>query len=202
MLRKKQERIKSGIRLKAGMVCSMILIIMAAIIGFEISRILNRQKTPEITVAYISEKINSVSDLITAELEYSGLVIYTEGEIPFLTQKGFSMRYMADIYAGIDISEMQIAITEEEVTVTVPSAEIQSINVRSDSIEFYDEKYALFNWTEKEDVVDAIAIAEEDAAIHADRKKLLEKADHQIYIVLNNILTEAIGKRRLIINQK
>ena len=131
---------------------------------------------------------------------YSGLVIYSEGDIPLITKKGFSMRYTANIRAGIDFSKVTVKVSKDKVTVHVPEAEIQSVDVDSDSIEFYDERYALFNWTDKEDVVDAISISEEDASAHADVSGLLKRADKQTNAILKNILAGSVGDRELIFN--
>ena len=130
---------------------------------------------------------------------YSGLIIYTEGEIPFLTQKGFSMRYTANIRAGINFSDVNIKITDNKVVVEMPEAEVQSIEVDPSSIEFYDERYALFNWTDKNDVVDAMSISKEDATTHANVEELARKADEQAAGIIKNILAGSIGGRELVI---
>ena len=43
-------------------------------------------------------------------------------------------------------------ITDEKILITLPPSEIQMAWVDPDSIQFYDEKRALFNWSEKTDV--------------------------------------------------
>ena len=109
------------------------------------------------------------------------------------------MRYTASIRAGIDISEVKIDITEKKVTVAIPDAQIQSVNVNSDSVVFYDEKHALFNWTDKEDIVNALSVAKEDAENRIDEDELLEKAKEQTETILKSVLTDSIGDRELII---
>ena len=159
----------------------------------------HKQKQPKVTTAYISGKIDNISELTTTQLEYNGLIVLSDGKIPFLTQKGFSMRYTASIRAGIDISEVKIDITEKKVTVAIPDAQIQSVNVNSDSVVFYDEKHALFNWTDKEDIVNALSVAKEDAENRIDEDELLEKAKEQTETILKSVLTDSIGDRELII---
>ena len=188
-----------GLKFKIGMFVIIAVLLLAVFAGFRAGRMIYKDKQPEITTAYISEKINGVSELTTAEMVYSGLVIYTEGEIPFLTQKGFSMRYTANIRAGINFSDVNIKITDSKVVVEMPEAEVQSIEVDPSSIEFYDERYALFNWTDKNDVIDAMSISKEDVTAHANVDGLARKADEQAAGIIKNILAGSIGDRELII---
>lgn len=193
------KRVYIGLKFKIGMFVIITVILLAVFAGFRAGRMIYKDKQPEITTAYISEKINGVSELTTAEMVYSGLVIYTEGEIPFLTQKGFSMRYTANIRAGINFSDVNIKITDSKVVVEMPEAEVQSIEVDPSSIEFYDERYALFNWTDKNDVIDAMSISKEDVTAHANVDGLARKADEQAAGIIKNILAGSIGGRELII---
>ncbi len=193
------KRVYIGLKFKIGMFVIIAVLLLAVFAGFRAGRMIYKDKQPEITTAYISEKINGVSELTTAEMVYSGLIIYTEGEIPFLTQKGFSMRYTANIRAGINFSDVNIKITDSKVVVEMPEAEVQSIEVDPSSIEFYDERYALFNWTDKNDVIDAMSISKEDVTAHANVDGLARKADEQAAGIIKNILAGSIGGRELII---
>ena len=193
------KRVYIGLKFKIGMFVIIAVLLLAVFAGFRAGRMIYKDKQPEITTAYISEKINGVSELTTAEMVYSGLVIYTEGEIPFLTQKGFSMRYTANIRAGINFSDVNIKITDSKVVVEMPEAEVQSIEVDPSSIEFYDERYALFNWTDKNDVIDAMSISKEDVTSYANVDGLARKADEQAAGIIKNILAGSIGDRELII---
>jgi len=193
------KKVQIGFKFRIGILFIVVVILFGVFAGFKAGRMVYKDTQPEITTAYISGKINGVSELTTAEMFYSGLVIYSEGEIPLLTQKGFSMRYTANIRAGIDFSEISIKVTDSKVVVKVPEAKVQSIDVDPDSIEFYDERYALFNWTDKRDVVDAISISKEDATAHANVEELIKKAYVQTGTVIKNILEGSVGDRELVI---
>lgn len=189
----------TGFKGKILVLCVFVLLAAAGMTGFQISNMVHKQKQPKVTTAYISGKIDNISELTTTQLEYNGLIVLSDGNIPFLTKKGFSMRYTASIRAGIDISEIKINVTEEKVTVAIPDAQIQSVNVNSDSVVFYDEKHALFNWTDKEDIVNALSAAKKDAENRIDEDELLEKAKEQTETILKSVLTDSIGDRELII---
>lgn len=192
-------KVQIGFKFRIGILFIILVILFGVFAGFKAGRMVYKDTQPEITTAYISGKINGASELTTAEMLYSGLVIYSEGEIPLLTRKGFSMRYTANIRAGIDFSEIVIKVTDSKVIVKIPEARVQSIDVDPDSIEFYDERYALFNWTDKRDVVDAISISQEDATAHANVEELIKRAYAQTGAVIKNILEESVGDRELVI---
>lgn len=193
------KKVNLSFSFKIGMAAVIFMVLLVAFIGFKIGGIFYKNKQPEITAAYISERIESVSELTTAELAYSGLVIYSEGDIPLITKKGFSMRYDANIRAGIDFSKIKTNVTEDKVIIDVPEVEVQSVDVDAGSIEFYDERYALFNWTQKEDVIDAISIAKEDASSHANIAELMKKAGEQTEIIIKSVLSSHIGDKELVI---
>lgn len=163
---------------------------------------LNTPKEPELTSSFINGKLEAVSELTTAKLTYTGLIKYSEGSIPFLTQNSFSMIYTATVRAGIDLSKAVVEITEEEVVIILPACEIQSVDIDEESIEFYDEKWALFNRSTKEDVIDMVSAAKEDVTKKADIESLLESASLQTKALVRGLLEDTIGERNLVIQSE
>ncbi len=159
-----------------------------------------KEEEPEITVEYIDKKLENISEFSTAEMVYNGLYTVVEGKIPFITQKGFSMTYTAEMKAGIDASLIQTEITEDKVIITLPEVEILSIWVDPDSIQFYDEKLALFNWSEKTDVTEAISAAEADMKEKANRDGLMKRASRQAEYMIEGFLEDAVGDRRVVVD--
>ena len=121
------------------------------------------QKQATITAEEVEEQISKAADLSTAKLTYKGIVNFTEGQIKYITQNSFNMMYTADIVAGVDMTKVTVDVVQPEggnpgkVTVTVPKPTIQTVTIDPDSLEFYDQKWALFNKTE------LIATAQEQA---------------------------------------
>lgn len=156
----------------------------------------------EITIEYVDKKLENLGELSTARMTCTGLYTVTEGKIPFLTRKGFSMVYTAQVRAGLDVSKMEVQLTEKRVTVTLPPAEIQVLKVDPDSIRFYDEKHALFNWDKKTDVTAAIAVAEEEAQKQAEADGLLEQAARHGEYVVQGLLAGAVGEREVVVKHQ
>lgn len=175
----------------------LIIIAVAAGAGIFIYVRFLGPKEPELTSSFVNGKLESVSDLTVSELSYTGLIRYSEGEIPFLTQNGFSMMYTAKVRAGIDVADAQVTVAGDEVVVTLPECKVQSIDVDPESIEFYDERFALFNWTEKKDIIDTVSAAKQDVFEKADLDSLLEQAKVQTKALLKGLLSDVIGDREL-----
>lgn len=153
----------------------------------------------EVTIEYIDKKLEHIAELSTAEMIYTSLYTVTEGKIPFLTQKGFSMVYTAEVRAGIDISAVKTELDEKKVIVTLPPAEIQTLKVDPESIQFYDEKHALFNWDKKTDVTTAITLAENDVREKADTDGLLKQASQRAELIVEGLLEGAVGDRVVVV---
>ena len=175
----------------------LLSILMVGYMTFSITKKIYTKPEPVIDSQFISAKLNEASDLTTAELTYNGLVTYTDGNIPFITQKSFTMIYSAEVRAGIDMSKVDITVTEDKVIIKLPEVEIQGIDVDPDSIQFYDEKYALFNWSDKDDVVTAISAAEGDVQEKADIQALKDKSKEQAEEIIKGLLIGSIGERTL-----
>ena len=176
-----------------------VLGIIAVIIGaFYLSVKKTLNKEPQVTSATITQRLSTVAELSTAELEYNGLIKYQEGEIPLLTQTGYSMVYKATVKAGIkDISQTEVEVSDTEVIVRLPEITILDVSVDEDSVEFYDQKYALLNWTDQSDGVDAIKRAEDDVRENADIASLKQTASDQSVKVVEELLKDNIGDRKL-----
>ncbi|MBO5087721.1 MAG: DUF4230 domain-containing protein [Lachnospiraceae bacterium] len=177
----------------------MTIIIVAAIFGlfFVIGKMVEESRKPDITSAYISSKIETVSHLTTAELTYNGLIHYEEGDIPILTKKSFSMVYCAQVKAGVDLSKVESYVTDTEVVLIVPEVEIQEIDIDETSIQFYDEQVALFNWEEKEDTLDAMAAAKADVEEKVNLTELKLKARTQTESLLKGLFEGNVGEREV-----
>lgn len=168
-----------------------LVVIIAAIalvvVGYLLASLQNKE-TITVSAVSIEERLSKCSDLTTARLDYRGLIRYSEGDIKYLTQKSFSMIYDATITAGINLSQAEVTLDGTSIKVVLPQPTIQSIVIDPDSLEFYDEKAALFNWTEKEDTQKAMSYAKEDASAKAEQVELLTQASEQAESVVTNLL--------------
>ena len=156
--------------------------------GFMGARLLDKSNEPRVTAASIEERLSKCSDLTTARLDYRGIIKYEEGDIQYINKKSFSMIYDAYIKAVIDLAQAKVSVKGKKITVSIPKPEIQDISVDPNSLEFYDEKLALFNWTKKQDTQKAMEKAQADATEKADQANLLDQASDQAETVITTLL--------------
>ncbi len=147
--------------------------------------------TPKIvSTEYINQKLEGMGELVTQKMAYTGLYTVTEGKIPFITKKGFSMVYEAEVEARIDFSQIEFTSDETGINFIIPHSTIQKPHIDPASIQFFDEKRAVFNWQKKEDAVDAQAAAEEDVMKKYDFSDMLKSADKHAELLLTTVFSD------------
>ena len=178
----------------------LLIIIVAAIVGgiFIHKAWLNRnEKEERITSYQVSERLEEASELTTEKTIYSGYIHYEEGDIPFIDKKTYSMTYTAEIEAGVNVEDIKVYESGDRVIIEMPDAEVQSVYVDPASIEFHDESFAIFNWDDKQDGVDAVKLAETDAKEHVDIDTLKKEADNHARELIENLFSDAIRDQQV-----
>lgn len=194
---KREKKVKNKGVVKAVIHLATVLVIAFVIIFVVVS--LRRDEEPEITSTFINNKLQEASELTSAKMIYNGLVRYSDGEIPFLTKKAFTMIYRAEVRAGIDLAKVEVSVTDSKVTIRVPETEILDVHVDADSIQYYDEKFALFNGEKREDAIEAIRKAEEDVRENGEVEELKNTAAEQVKVLLESLFKDCVGDRELVI---
>ena len=191
-------REKNGSRGTVKAVIYLLIVVILAGMVVYLTQSLRRDREPEITGTFIDSKLEAAGELTSAKMIYNGLIHYSDGSIPFLTQKAFNMTYRAEVRAGVDLSKANTEVTDSEVTVTLPAVEIFDISIDNDSIQYYDEKAALLNWERKEDAMDAIA--KEDVEQQTKEMDDLETmAQEQAKTLITGMLSEMVGDKTLVV---
>ena len=90
-------------------------------------------------------------------------------------------------------------MTPRTVTIQLPKIQAQSIEVDTETLRFYDEKLAIFNWSNKEDIGSAIAVAWKDAKEHANLDDLKNQARTQTEKVLSKLVDPLASGREVIV---
>ena len=188
--------IKIGILISVAVVI-VVLLLVGTGLGVYFGAKAYYTKKPQVTSAFLASKLEDASDLTSAKMTYHGVIHYDDGGIPFLTQKKYSMVYSATMEAGIDLSKVQIEVTDDKVKVTLPDVQVDEPVVDMDSIDFYDDSFALFDWETKEDGIDAVKEAKKDCAKKADIPSLEGEAYENAKKVVEQLLKDAVGEREL-----
>lgn len=170
-----------------------LIIIIAALalvaVGFLSAKLLSRNANKvTVSATSIEEQLSKCSSLTTARLDYRGIIKYSDGDIQFINKKSFSMIYDAHIKAGVDLSKVSVTVNGDTIKIAIPNPEIQDITVDPNTLEFYDEQFALFNWTDKSDTAKAMEYAKEDAQTKAESTDILTQAKDQAKTVIETLI--------------
>ncbi|SEP91585.1 Protein of unknown function [Lachnospiraceae bacterium NE2001] len=177
----------------------IIIVAVSIIAGIVIHKkwVEKEEEIPRITSYQVTERLEGVSELTTQKIIYQGYIHYEEGSIPFIDKKSYSMTYTAEIEAGVDISDIEVTDAGDRIIVEIPDSTVQSVYVDPDSIQFHDESFAIFNWDSKEDGVEAVKNAENDAKENADIQTLKDEADKHAKELIEELFQDAIADQQL-----
>ena len=121
---------------------------------------------------------------------------YKDTGISFINRADFIMVYQANARAGIDVKEVQIETDDisKIIWITIPNAKILDVKVATDSIKYFDEKFALLNVDYKEDANKATALAEQEAIKELESMGILEMANNQAGALIKGLIQDVIPK--------
>lgn len=171
----------------------IIIIIIVVIIGVCLFLYNGKES---VDTKYLIAQLEKSSELTTAKLTYKGITKYEDKGIAIINKSNFLMVYTATARAGINISDVDIDVDNiaKVVWVKVPKATILDVKVEQNDIEYFDEKFALFNFNSKEDANKAVALAEEKAKEEIAKMGILEMADAQSSALLKGLIQDLVPK--------
>ena len=167
-----------------------LLLIMVALFagGFFAGMNWQQRFQPTISVGAIKTQIADCSELATATLQYNGLVHYENGDIPIVNQKAFNMTYVAEIRAGVDLSQASVSVQGNEIRVVLPPATVQSKEIKPESLAFFDQAWALFNWDSRDDISIALQQAQMDLDSQVEDLELIDTANRNAERAIRSLL--------------
>lgn len=164
----------------------------------KLQEIINKESIIDVT--YVGNKLESISELAVAKMTYNGIIHFEEGKIPLITKKEFHMAYRVSLKAGFDLSEAKVTVTEKNVTICLPEAEIYEPNVDEKSFQYFDVSFGLFNPEKMTDLSQAITEAKEDALAQPETAELKTTAEEYVKVLIRDLLENEIGDRELSID--
>ncbi|MCR5430201.1 MAG: DUF4230 domain-containing protein [Eubacterium sp.] len=185
---------KTVVKVKSSHRLWIILIILVMIVsfaaGFFIGQSLNKT---EVSEGMVTEQLKECSELTTTISTMTGSIKVKEGAIPFINQKKYTMKYVANVRAGIDLKKVKTSIDGKTIKVSVPHSKILDISFPEKGIEFYNSMGSIFNWRSQEDAKTGLKEARKKVEKHIKEKdsKILIKADKQVVNTIDKLLTFA-----------
>lgn len=154
-------------------------------------------KNEKLDTKYLITTLEKASELTTAKLNYTGMSEFEDQGIAIINRSDFIMVYKATARAGIDVKEVKINVDNinKVVWLTIPKAKILEVKVDSESIKYFDEKFSLFNFDDKEDANKANALAEKKAKEELSNMGVLEMADTQSEALIKGLLQDVVPNK-------
>lgn len=160
----------------------------------EVEKLIEVEKT--ITGAIIQDGLNDMGFLVTQEYYFTEVTGFSSVKKLFnielkLTESGYLAGYDGAIYAGVDFTKINVLKDEDSKTViiTVPKAEIQSIEIDFDSFVLYSEKEGLGNPISVADYNQSMVELETTAREKAVSRGILDKAEENAETVIRNFVS-------------
>lgn len=150
-------------------------------------------QTPEITSDLLTERLRSVQELVTVSYYYTNMgrfenqMDFYGWKVPFTT-KSFIVSYDGVIKAGVDLNQLQVDVSGDTVTVTLPESRITSHEIPEDSLEVFDESDNLFNHITIEDYTSFTRDQKTAMEQRAMDGGLLDRADQEARVVVESLL--------------
>ncbi len=172
--------VRRKLRLKTKL--ALIAALLAALaVSFVLGAVLtHRDAAPVITSELLGQQLSSIRELSTVEYHYTNMgkfenqVDFYGWKVPFTT-KSFIVAYDGLIKAGVDLSDVEIQVQGEKISISLPAPAILSHEIE-ESIEVFDQTHNIFNPIEITDYT----------GFTADQKSALENK-----AIENGLLTAA-----------
>lgn len=150
---------------------------------------------------FVEEHLSNIGQLSTLEVQYMGVMEIEDKEgISFINKAGYSMLYTIEAQIGIEFDDINIDVSDTEVTVTVPEAKVLNRHADGTSLQFFDEKWSLFKNNSMNDVPTAVKMAEDNFDEQTDKIDTYTGiAKRQAELMVQSLLTGVIGDKKLVI---
>jgi hypothetical protein len=95
-----QKRTDKGSGRRTGFLQKLAALLIAVVFlagGIMIGQHLPKESREQVTVATVSAKLKAIGELATEQYTYTGIYKLSNGQIPFVTKKGFTMVYTVQL---------------------------------------------------------------------------------------------------------
>lgn len=173
-------------------VLGVVLAILCFAVGFFSGG--RQEKAPVLSSITVENQLQQISQLATVRYSYTNMGQFEHSndfygiKLPFTTKR-FIVAYDGTITAGVDLSQAQVTVSDQKVTISLPAPQILSHQVDPDSLEIFDETTSIFNPITIEDYTGFQADQQgvmEDKAIQGG---LLTQAKDQAQTAITGLLS-------------
>lgn len=162
------------------------------------------EKEKEITVEEISSGLQEMGELVTGKYFFSDVIRFSSKKQVFGIELGFTeTNYLAGydgvVTAGVDFRSIRAVRDEGTIRVSLPPAEILSVDIDTESFRLYTEKSGLGNPLSVEDVNVSLVELERGAKLRAAELGLLEQAEDNARELIRSFIVQLVGDRYTVV---
>lgn len=175
-------------------------LVITETVEVEVEKLVEVEKT--ITSSIIQEGLRDMGTLITQEYYFTEVMDFAKVKqvsrtdwTLLGTESAYVASYDGVIAAGVDLTRVRVAKNDaqQQISVTVPPAQVQYIDIDLDSFRLYSEKQGLFNPLSATDFNKSLTELETTAQARALERGLLEKADENAKTVIKNFVKSLVS---------
>lgn len=154
----------------------------------------SRDDNQKITNDLLSQQIQSISELATVEYSYTNMgkfenqATFYGWKVPFTT-KSFIVSYDGKIKAGIDMTQVDVQVKDNRISIQLPKSQILSHEIDEKSIEVFDETKNIFNQISISDYNQFAIDQKEKMEESVKEKGLLEEAETKAKSTIKTFIT-------------
>ena len=174
----------------------------------EVEKLVEVEKT--ITADIIRDGLRDMGVLVTQEYDFTEVIsasnvktldldlklFHINETLPF-TESSFIASYDGTVTAGLDCGGIRVEKDEDSgrITVTLPPAEILTVDVDPDSFRLYDEKQGVGTRITVEDYNRALSELEASAAQRAVERGVLDRAGDNARVLIRRFVQSLMGSQ-------
>lgn len=108
------------------------------------------QESTHLDAVVVQNQLSQINELTSVVYRYTNMAQFENSNdfygvrIPFTTKK-FILSYDGEIKAGIDLTQATVKVSENQVQIRLPQAEVLSHEIEEESVEVFDERTSIFN---------------------------------------------------------
>ncbi len=148
--------------------------------------------TVKVSAQVVEDELKNISKLITEEYYFTQVETYEKETTigPLASKARIIYSYEGLVTAGIDCENITVSQDDDQkvLTVTIPKATIQYVDIDFDSFKLFEEKQGFWSKIKLGDVNKSLAEFKASATQSAKDKGILEKADQNAELILTQAL--------------
>ena len=159
----------------------------------EVEKIVTVEK--EIDSAILTDGVREVGVLVTEEYYFTEVVSFSSIKKLWkldlnITESSYLASYDGVVRAGVDLSKASVEKDDERsvITVTLPAASIQGVDIDPESFQLYSEKAGLGNHISAADFNSSLIELETTAREKAVDRGLLDRAEENAHTLIRNLI--------------